>query len=288
MWRGSGHGQVYDNRAVRVRVLLPLFMRAHLVQLDIRWKDKAANYARVHELVAAAKPAPQELVVLPEVFDTGFTLDLMASPDDDGATLAFQKELARKWSVTVHACRTVKGADGKGRNRATVVSPKGEIVAEYDKVHPFSLGPEGKRESDCFTAGKVVVTYEWTCNGQTLHVCPVICYDLRFPELFRRGLAAGAEMFIVPANWPDTRVFHWTTLLTARAIENQAFVLGANRAGQDPALKYPGKSIAIGPMGETLAEADEKECVLSVEIDRKLLDSWRSKFPAWKEAPQSI
>ncbi|MBL8875690.1 MAG: carbon-nitrogen family hydrolase [Phycisphaerae bacterium] len=263
-------------------------MRAHLVQLDIRWEDKKANYTRVHEMVASAKPAKGDLVVLPEVFDTGFTIDLLKSPDADGATLAFQKELAAKWAVTVHGCRTVKGTDGKGRNRSTITGPTGETLAEYDKHHPFSLGPEGKRESDCFTPGDKLALYDWRSGTQSIRVCPVICYDLRFPELFRRGLAAGAEMYIVPANWPDTRVHHWKTLLTARAIENQAFVLGCNRAGRDPALKYPGATIAIGPMGEILAEADEKEQVVSVEIDRKLVDSWRAKFPAWKEAPRAV
>lgn len=263
-------------------------MRAHLVQLDIRWEDKNANYRRVLEMMESARPDRGDLVVLPEVFDTGFTIDLLKSPDDDGATLSFQKQLAAKWGVTVHGCRTVKGADGRGRNRSNIVDASGAVLAEYDKQHPFSLGPEGKRESDCFTPGEKLSLYDWKGAGQSIRVCPTICYDLRFPELFRRGLAAGAEMFVVPANWPDTRVHHWKTLLTARAIENQAFVLGCNRAGRDPALKYPGLSIAIGPMGEILAEADEKEQVLSVEIDRKLVDSWRAKFPAWKEAPKTI
>ena len=263
-------------------------MRAHLVQLDIRWADKRANYARVHELVAGARPATGDLVVLPEVFDTGFTLDLLRCPDDDGATLAFQRELAAMWGVLVHGCRTVMGDDGKGRNRSSVIAPTGESLSEYDKQHPFSLGPEGKRESDLFTPGDRLALYDWKCGAHSIRVCPAICYDLRFPELFRRGLIAGAEMFIVPANWPDTRVHHWKTLLTARAIENQAFVLGCNRAGRDPALNYPGATIAIGPMGEILAEADEKEQVVSVEIDRKLVDSWRAKFPAWKEAARTM
>lgn len=263
-------------------------MRAHLVQFDIVWENKEANYARVLDLLASAQPAPGDLVVLPEVFDTGFTIDLLRSPDENGATLAFQKQLATRWSITVHGCRTVKGPDGLGRNRSTVIGPTGAVLAEYDKHHPFSLGPAGKRESDCFKPGDRLALYDWTCGATTLRVCPTICYDLRFPELFRQGLAAGAEMYVVPANWPDTRVHHWKTLLTARAIENQAFVLGVNRAGRDPALKYPGATMAIGPMGEILAEADEKEQVVSIEIDRRLVDSWRAKFPAWKEAPRAL
>jgi predicted amidohydrolase len=218
------------------------------------------------------------------MFDTGFTFDLLSSADDDHATLEFLRDIAAKWSVYVHGCRTFRDQDGRGRNRTSVLAPDGRTLAEYDKRRPFSLGPPGKRESDSFTGGSKCIVYDWRAGAELLRVCPLICYDLRFPELFRDGLAAGAEMFIVPANWPDTRLFHWKTLLAARAIENQAFVLGVNRAGRDPALKYPGASMAIDPIGQVLAQADSSEQVLSVDIDRKLLDDWRAKFPAWKDA----
>jgi predicted amidohydrolase len=91
-------------------------------------------------------------------------------------------------------------------------------------------------------------------------------------------------MFVVPANWPDTRTAHWRALLIARAIENQAFVLGVNRCGSDPALRYPGASMAIDPMGVVLAEADAREQVIRIEIPRRTLDDWRTRFPAWREA----
>jgi predicted amidohydrolase len=114
-------------------------------------------------------------------------------------------------------------------------------------------------------------------------VCPAICYDLRFPELFRLGLLKGAEVYALGANWPDARQAHWRALLIARAIENQAFVLGVNRTGRDPHLNYAGGSIAVGPQGEVLGELAAEEAVLSVEIAPREVHAWREKFPAWKD-----
>jgi predicted amidohydrolase len=116
-----------------------------------------------------------------------------------------------------------------------------------------------------------------------LRVCPTICYDLRFPELYRLGMLSGAELFTVIANWPQSRAAHRRALAVARAIENQAFVLCVNRAGNDPNLKYHGESFAVGPKGELLGEAGPEECVLSVSIEADVLRAWRREFPAWRD-----
>lgn len=271
-------------------------MRAHLVQLDIAWEDRPANYQKTTALLRSVRVKPGDLVVLPEMFDTGFSFDLPKTNDADGRTLRYLQELSRELAATVQGARTVIGPDGRGRNRATVCGPTGQVLVEYDKVHPFSYG----RESEFFSGGDRVVTYTWTPsaaasvaaqsnletpdNGEDVTtVCPAICYDLRFPELFRRGMRAGAEVFAVGANWPVTRAAHRRTLTIARAIENQAFVLGVNRAGSDPHLDYRGGSLAVGPMGDILGELGEDEGVLSVEIDLSVLRGWRAKFPAWKD-----
>ncbi|HEX8875208.1 MAG TPA: nitrilase-related carbon-nitrogen hydrolase [Phycisphaerales bacterium] len=259
-------------------------MHAHLVQLDIAWEDRPTNHRRVAAMLEAAPPFAGDLIVLPEMFDTGFSFRLDITADRDQGTLRFLRDLAVQYRVTVHGSRTVLDAAGRGLNRTTVIGPEGTTLAEYDKRHPFSLGLPGKRECDVFAPGDRCVTYSWHCGDQSIAVCPLICYDLRFPELFREGLKAGAEMFVVPANWPDTRTAHWRALLAARAIENQAFVLGVNRAGGDPTLRYPGASMAIDPLGATLAEADAREQVIRVEIPRRTLDDWRTRFPAWREA----
>lgn len=262
-------------------------MRAHLIQLDIAWEAPSTNRERVSRLLEQARPGPGDLVVLPEMFDTGFSFRLGATVDHEGETLAFLTQLARRWGVTVHGSRTVSGESGRGRNVSSVVGPDGSLLCEYNKQRPFELGPVGARECDCFEAGTSPGLYTWVRPGapeseRSVRVGCLICYDLRFPELFRAALARGAEVFVVPANWPRTRVEHWRALLIARAIENQAYVLGVNRVGRDPSLDYPGVSLAIDPTGRVLAEGDDREGVLSVEIARGPLDDWRARFPAWK------
>lgn len=259
-------------------------MRAHLVQFDIAWEDKPRNYARVRRLIADAAEAgrlrPGDLAVLPEMFDTGFSFTLDRTEDRGGKTLAFIREVAAEFRITLHGGRTVVGPDGRGLNLATVAGPDGAVLAEYAKVHPFTYG----REGEFFTGGDRVVTYAWRADeDRTLTVCPAVCYDLRFPELFRRGLMMGAEAFALGANWPAPRAHHWRALLIARAIENQAFVFGVNRCGNDPHLAYAGGSIAVGPKGDVLGEMGGEEGVLSVDVDVAALREWRETFPAWKD-----
>jgi predicted amidohydrolase len=250
-------------------------VRAHLVQLDIAWEDPGRNHDRVTKLLEGAGVRRGDLVVLPEMFDTGFSLNIERTADT-GATLAFLKGLAERLGICVQGGRTVR-IDGSARatNRAPVLGADGRLLVEYTKIHPFSFGHEPER----FDGGTQVMTYPW--GGLT--VCPAICYDLRFPELFRTGLLQGAEAYALGANWPDARQAHWRALIIARAIENQAFVLGVNRTGRDPTLNYVGGSIAVGPRGEVLAELGAEEGVLSVDVEPREVRTWREKFPAWKD-----
>ncbi|MCC6321964.1 MAG: carbon-nitrogen family hydrolase [Phycisphaerales bacterium] len=255
-------------------------MRAHLVQFDIQWESKPANRRRVEQLLADTQINAGDLIVLPEMFDTGFSFNTAATADQDGGTLEFLLGLAARTGATVHGSRTTIGADGRGRNMATVTASRGAgtgLLCEYAKIHPFSLGRPS--ESEHFAPGEEVLTYPW---GDA-RVCPAICYDLRFPELFRRGLLAGAEVFAIGSNWPSTREFHRRTLSIARAIENQAFVLSVNRCGRDLSLEYPGGTLAISPRGEVLGQLEAQEAVLSVAIDLADLRRWRGVFPAWKD-----
>ncbi|MGQ0629018.1 MAG: nitrilase-related carbon-nitrogen hydrolase [Phycisphaerales bacterium] len=255
-------------------------MIAILLQADSAWEDRAENYARVAAMLDAAAPPAGSLVVLPELFDTGFSFNLARTADGDGATLSFLRETARRHRITLHGSRSVIGPDQRGRNRATICGPEGTVLCEYDKIHPFSFG----REPEFFTGGDSVLTYRGDDGTDSTIVCPAICYDLRFPELFRRGLQMGAEVFALGANWPAPRALHRRALLLARAIENQAFVLGVNRAGADPHLTYSGESVAFGPRGETLAELGDGPIAQSVSIDLADLREWRARFPAWRDA----
>jgi predicted amidohydrolase len=259
-------------------------MKAHLVQQDLVWEDKPANFARARRLIEGARPEPGDLAVLPEMFDTGFSFRIEHTADTDNSTLGFLQKLAKDFRITIHGARTTIGPEGRGRNCATIVGPSGELLCEFEKIHPFTLGKEVER----FTGGSDVKTYPWSPHSSSPHsssatICPAVCYDLRFPELFRIGLLKGAEVYAIGANWPASREQHRQALSIARAIENQAFVLSVNRCGRDPSLEYGGGTLAISPRGETLGQLGSEEGVLSVEIDMDDLHRWRRTFPAWKD-----
>jgi omega-amidase len=267
-------------------------MRAHLVQLDISWENKAANYRRVCRLLDRAKdlPAPGDLIVLPEMFDTGFSFNLEKTADTDSQTLKFLLSLASETKCTIVGSRTVvtsnDKAEVKGKNRCTICAPTADgssaVLCEYDKIHPFTFG----KEAQFFTGGSRIETFtppNTTSHTNSPTICPTICYDLRFPELFRLGLLKGAEVFTVIANWPAARAHHRRALTIARAIENQAIVLCVNRAGNDPTLSYQGGSLAVGPKGDIIAELSIEEAVLSVELDLAALRTWREQFTAWRD-----
>lgn len=254
-------------------------MRAHLVQMDIVWEDRAANHALVERMLDGADVRPGDLVVLPELFDVGFTLNLDKAPDKAGDTLRFLLRLADDLGVTIHGSRAVRPCDcDKARNMVTVAAGE-RVLSEYAKIHPFSFG----REPESYGGGDRVEMYDWVSGVERLAVCPAVCYDLRFPELFRIGAVRGAEAFVIGANWPRTRQAHWRALLVARAIENQAVVIGVNRVGRDPHLEYAGGSIAVSAKGEVLGEMGDSIGVLTVEIDPAEVRSWRETFPALRD-----
>ena len=247
-------------------------MRVTLVQLDSVWENKAANFAKVRALLAATPPAVGGIVVLPEMFSTGFSLDLTKTlaPDDE---LAFTAALAKEHRCCVIAgCLQREGAHA--RNIAAAYSPDGKL-AHYIKQRPFT----GADEHLAHIAGKDAAVFDW--GG--LKIAPLVCYDLRFPELFRAGLTLGATAFVVIAAWPMRRIEHWLTLLRARAIENQAYVIGVNRTGSEPRFTYSGRSVVIDPHGNIVLDAGEGECAVSVELDTALPTTWRTEFPAVRD-----
>ncbi len=262
-------------------------MRAHLVQLDIVWEDREANFDRVLRLLDGVDVDEGDFVLLPEMFDSGFSLNTETTADD-GTTQAWLSRLADDLGATVMGGRTVGGcANGgceKATNHATVFAPderggEPKLLCDYAKIHPFTYGREGER----FVGGRHVETFAWSAGEEALVVCPTICYDLRFPELYRLGLQQGAEVFTCIANFPAARQSHWRTLAIARAIENQAFVLAVNRRGNDPYLAYAGGTVAIDAKGEVIGELGDEEAVLTVELDVPAFRAWRAEFPAWKD-----
>lgn len=259
-------------------------MRAHLVQLNIAWEQPKANFQRVEGLLGGADIHADDLILLPEMFGTGFSLNTEVTADTGGQTLDFLRGLSRRLGCYVQGGRTVRepGA-AKAANLMSVASPSGDVVCEYAKIHPFSFGSEPER----FAGGERVAAWTWEAGGadgaENAVVCPAVCYDLRFPELFRIGAVRGAEVFALGACWPAARQEPWRALALARAIENQAFVLAVNRTGDDPHLRYAGGSIAVGPKGEVLGELGDQEGVLSVELDIAAVRTWRAAFPALRD-----
>ena len=243
------------------------------MQLDTVWEEKEANHAKLAALLNANPPAPGTLVVLPEMWATGFSMDVAKVTETcDAETEAFLSALAQQHRIGLLGGVVTTGADGKGRNEAVLFGTDGEEAARYTKMHPFSYG----QETQHYGRGSDIAVFDW----QGFAVAPFICYDLRFPEIFRRAARLGAEVFCVIANWPEARVDHWVTLLKARAIENQAYVVGINRCGDDPSLHYPGRSLIFGPRGDVLAVGGAEEGSLSARLDRDALLAYRRDFPA--------
>lgn len=258
-------------------------MRAHLVQPDIAWEDPEENFRRVDRLIASARIEPGDLVLLPEMFAVGFSLNIDTTAPGAARTLEYLLDLADDLGAIVLGGRPVRDCHcSHATNNLTAAAPGRRVLCDYKKIHPFSFG----REPEAFTGGEDVMVFDWPIPGssEALRVCPAVCYDLRFPELFRLGMLRGAEVMAIGANWPDTRQSHWRALAIARAIENQAFVLAANRTGSDPHLNYVGGSLGVSPRGEVLGELDAEPGVLSLEIDPTAPRTWRAQFPAWRDA----
>lgn len=246
------------------------------IQIDIAWEDRVKTHEHVRDLVARAAPVPGSLLVLPEMFDVGFTMNAeLANDDPDGSTSRFVSQLAKTTRCAVLAGFARSLPAGGIANVATFFDESGKEVARYCKTHPFSIAGEDQH----YVAGDGPIVFEW----QGLRIAPMICYDLRFPELFRRATKLGAEVFLLIANWPSARVEHWTTLARARAIENLAYVVAVNRCGSDPKLTYPGRSQLIDPKGNILVDAGDQPGVISAVLDGSIVRNWRSDFPVFKD-----
>jgi len=251
-------------------------MDLSIVQLDPIWENPSANFKKVDQMLAKSQPVAGGLIILPEMFATGFSLDL--SKTCAGSALEtehYLRAVAARLQSAVIGGAVRRGSDGMGRNEALAFSPDGETLARYVKQRPFSGGGEDLAHE----RGYEGTTFIWA----GLRVAPLICYDLRFPELFRAGSKAGAEVFVVIAAWPKDRIEHWITLLRARAIENQAFVVGVNRTGNDPKHQYCGRSIVVDPHGTILADGGEQEGVVTANLDASVVLSWRDSFPSYRD-----
>ena len=246
-------------------------MKIAAIQHDIVWEDPDANFERLRPRIEAAAADGAGLVVLSEMWSTGFSMksqEIAEAPD--GPTATFMHAVAEEsgaWiagsfpeHTTGHELPT---------NRLLLAGPSGEDH-RYSKVHPFSYAGEDEH----YSPGPGTITVD--IDG--LRVTPLICYDLRFTDLFWDN-AATTDLFVVPANWPAARRDHWTVLLRARAIENQAYVVGVNRVGTAGRLDYTGDSVIIDPLGEQIKAPPGEEAVITGDVDVERVVEVRSDFP---------
>jgi predicted amidohydrolase len=245
-------------------------MRIAAVQHDIVWEDGEETRDRVRPLIAAAAAEGAGLIVLTEMFATGFSMNPeKVAEDEGGESEQFLLEQAAKYSAHLIATVAQRGADGRFRNNAIVAAPDG-TVHRYAKIHPFSFAGEHER----YAAGDKHLTVPI----EGLNVSVFVCYDLRFADEFW-ARATETDLYVVPANWPQPRHEHWRALLKARAIENQAYVLGVNRVGLAKDLPHVGGSALIDPMGNRLVEGDAEEAVLVGDAEPTVVTETRAKFP---------
>lgn len=249
-------------------------LRITLIQPDLHWEDPAANLKNLESHLAELGD-PTDLIVLPEMFTTGFSMNpaRCAQPMDGPVVKWMMAAAARAGAVVTGSLAVMEG--GAYFNRLLWVEPDGRIQS-YDKRHLFRMAGEEK----VYTAGQRHLTLR--IKGWLVR--PFICYDLRFP-IWTRNVQNGYDLALFVANWPQKRAQHWKSLLVARAIENQSYVLGVNRVGTDGnQVLYSGDSMLIDPRGEMLFQASHIACQHQAVLDPKLLAEYREVFPVWKDA----
>ena len=240
-----------------------------LGEYDTGWHDVAGSLARARKVVDGAARAGAELVVLPEMTTTGFTMDTAHQAESrDGASLTGLRTLARDAGIAIVAGAPIR--DGEScYNMAFLIDAQGEVVAEYRKQRVFRYAREGEH----YASGASACVAEF--DG--VRIALLICFDLRYPELFR-AVARDVDAIILIANWPAPRRAHWDALVTARAIENQCYMVAVNRTGAADGLEYDGGSVVIGPWGERIAMA-ESNGVATATIDTDEVARIRGAFP---------
>ena len=254
-------------------------MRASLIQIAVE-EGESVESRRVRMASLVRDQAGADLVVLPELWTTGaFAYERFAEEAEplEGPTYEAMAKAASDAGVWLHAGSIPeRDPDGPLYNTSLVFSPSGELAAAYRKIHRFGFD---KGEAVLMAAGSELVTVRLPDTILGL----ATCYDLRFPELFRGLVDAGAETLVLPAGWPERRRSHWTLLAQARAVENQSFVLACGTAGTHAGVPQAGHSIVVDPWGEVLAEAGAGEEILTVDFDPGKVAVTREQFPALKD-----
>ena len=254
-------------------------LRFTLIQSHLHWEDSIANRTMFEEKIKGITE-PMEIVVLPEMFNTGFSMrPNVCAETMDGDTVAWMKRIAAEHKIILTGSLMIR-EEAHYYNRLVWMQPDSKF-GTYDKRHLFSYGGEDK---------------EFTPGGKRLiaqvkgwKICTMICYDLRFPVWSRMATENDYDVLMYVANWPIKRIGAWKALLQARAIENQCYVIGLNRIGIDGnGLHYPGESCIIGPLGDIMYSKPELDDIVTIQLDKHLLNDLRASFPFQKDKDEFI
>lgn len=254
------------------------------IQTDLQWEDKAANLQCLEEKILSIREST-EIVILPEMFSTGFSMKPQGLAEKmDGPTMAWMKTIAAQKKIILTGSLIIE-EEGNYFNRLIWMLPNGQF-GYYDKRHRFAFAGENEQ----YTAGH----RRLIASVKGWRILPLVCYDLRFPVWSRQTPSVGSadiplsleyDLLIYVANWPERRNHPWKTLLQARAIENQCFVVGLNRVGNDGNdIYHSGDSMIIDPLGAPLYQAGREETVFTYTLWKEKLDEVRSRFPFWRDA----
>ncbi len=257
-------------------------MRVALGQLDMIWEDRERSFIKAEEMIMEAAGQRCDVIVFPEMSFTGFSMNLgkIGECMEDSLTISTMKDFAARYHIAIAFGWAALGEEpgAKGTNRFTLVDQHGEMLADYAKLHPFTYG----HEAEYYEKGTEIVTVPFL--GRT--VALFICYDLRFPEIFQIA-ARKADVIFVIANWPAIRSVHWETLLRARAIETQSYVVGVNCVGERDGMVYSGDSMAVDSIGNILGKITGKEGILICNLDDRAW-SLRKKFATAKDRREDL
>jgi predicted amidohydrolase len=248
-------------------------MKVASIQLSVVEGDKDATLNKAED--AVKKCGDADLVILPEIWNLGFmSFDqyMDKAEDIDGPTPSLMKKLAREKGIFLHTGSFVEEEKGKYYNTSLLLSPEGEILAKYRKIHLFGYN---SKETQILAPGEKVVVVD-TPFGK---IGMATCFDLRFPELFRAMVDKGAQFFLVCSAWPYPRVEPWIMLNRVRALENQCFLISANSAGINCGSQFVGHSMVLDPWGTVLAGAGDEEMIVRTEIDSEKVAQARETFP---------
>ncbi|MEG1876540.1 MAG: nitrilase-related carbon-nitrogen hydrolase [Lachnospiraceae bacterium] len=252
-------------------------MKIACCQLNIKWEDKQQNMGRIAKYIAEASGEKADIILFPEMSLTGFSMNIRITMEESYDTVTKIKCLARQNNIAI-GIGWVKACGEKAENHYTIINKNGQELSDYIKIHPFSFAGE----NHYFNSGKTVKIFELN----DIKMCTLICYDLRFPETFQL-VADDVSCIIVSANWPEVRNKHWQSLLQARAIENQVYMIGVNCVGKQQDVYYSGESCVINPNGDMIGILSGKEGNLYVDIPDDV-EQYRNAFPMRKDRTKQI